>query len=69
MRQAATQAGAASGVTGLRAEPPARNGKMEIAGNIRRHTLALLTLLWTARVGVGLFTLRPGRLMNALVTG
>ena len=41
---------------------------MEIAGNIRRHGLALLTLFWTALVGAGLFTMLPGRLMNALVT-
>ncbi len=39
------------------------------AGNIRRHRFALLTLFWTALVGAGLFTLLPGRLMNALLTG
>jgi uncharacterized membrane protein len=39
------------------------------AGNIRRHRFALLTLFWTALVGAGLFTLLPGRLLNALLTG
>lgn len=37
--------------------------------NVRRHRIAMLSLVWGALVGAGVFTLLPGRIMHDILLG